>query len=139
MAKRSKNQNTLRIGDWNVICDVCGFKYKASDIRKRWDNLYVCEDDWEPRHPMDFQKGFEDDPSVPFSRTDTVEEAVVQIDDETISLVGGSSPTIYDWNTAFTASRVAQLGVLGTDTEGDRFTIYKTTSHAAGFIFRIFS
>lgn len=40
----------------NAICDSCGFKFKHYQLRKRWDGLMVCEQDWETRHPMDFQK-----------------------------------------------------------------------------------
>jgi len=57
-----------RPGDWNIICDVCGQKVKASVSRKRWDGLIVCKDDWEVRHPMDFIKTPVDKISVPFSR-----------------------------------------------------------------------
>lgn len=46
----------LVIGDHNAICDVCGFKFKASMLKERWDGYRVCEDDWEVRHPMDFQR-----------------------------------------------------------------------------------
>lgn len=73
MATRTKDQNTLAEGSWNVICDVCGFKFKACDVRKQWDGqktLYVCREDYEQRHPMDFQKGFPDDQTVPFTRPD---------------------------------------------------------------------
>lgn len=47
--------NKLRYshGDWNAICDVCGFQYKASELIKRWDGLMVCAADWEPRQPQD--------------------------------------------------------------------------------------
>lgn len=61
-------QNYLRLGDWNAICDVCGFKFKASQLRKRWDNLMVCKQDWEPRHPQDYIHGFEDNSAVPWAR-----------------------------------------------------------------------
>lgn len=44
-------------GDWNSICEVCGFKYKASQLKERWDGLRVCKEDWEPRHPSDLIKG----------------------------------------------------------------------------------
>ena len=64
------DQNNLKLGDWNAICDVCGFKYKASDLRMRWDNLYVCKDDFELRHPSDFFKGFPDNQTVPWARLD---------------------------------------------------------------------
>lgn len=68
MAKRTKNQNTLELGDWNTLCDVCGFKFKASDLKERWDGLMVCHDDWEPRHPSDFFRARKEDQSVPWSR-----------------------------------------------------------------------
>jgi hypothetical protein len=41
------------LGDSNAICDCCGFKYKQSMLRKRWDGAMVCSKDWEPRHPQD--------------------------------------------------------------------------------------
>ncbi len=44
-------------GDNHVICDVCGFKYRASQTRMRWDNLRVCHKDWEPRHPQEYVRG----------------------------------------------------------------------------------
>ena len=71
MATRTKDQNTLAEGSWNVICDVCGFKFKACDVKKRWDGFYVCKEDFEQRHPSDFEKGFPDDQSVPYTRPDT--------------------------------------------------------------------
>ena len=49
-------QNYFKSGAWNVICDVCGQKKKNSDVRKRWDGLMVCTDDWESRHVADFIK-----------------------------------------------------------------------------------
>jgi hypothetical protein len=42
-----------KLGDWNTLCQVCGFKYKASELRKRWDGVMVCDTDYEPRHPQD--------------------------------------------------------------------------------------
>lgn len=55
-------------GDWNAICDVCGFRYKASQLRKRWDGLMVCTHDWEPRHPQDFIKPIKERIGVPWTR-----------------------------------------------------------------------
>lgn len=33
-------------------CDVCGFDYLRSELRKRWDGAIVCKKDFEtkPRH-----------------------------------------------------------------------------------------
>lgn len=41
------------LGDSNSICDVCGFKFKHSKLRKRWDGAMVCSQDFELRHPQD--------------------------------------------------------------------------------------
>jgi hypothetical protein len=48
--------DTFILGDSNGICDCCGFKFKQSQLRKRWDGAMVCKADWEPRHPQDFVK-----------------------------------------------------------------------------------
>jgi hypothetical protein len=61
-------------GDWNLVCDVCSKKIKASTSRKRWDGYQVCSDCWEPRHSLDFIRARMDKISVPFTRpqpTDT--------------------------------------------------------------------
>jgi hypothetical protein len=55
-------------GDWNCVCDRCGFQYKASELKKTWDGLMVCPKDYEPRHPQDFVRGVKDDQSVPWSK-----------------------------------------------------------------------
>lgn len=44
-------------GTHNANCAVCGFDYKADELKLRWDGLYVCEQDWEPRHILDFFRG----------------------------------------------------------------------------------
>lgn len=59
-------------GDWNVRCDHCGMKRKASQCRMTWDNFFVCNECWSPRHPQDFVKGIPDDQSVPIARPDVV-------------------------------------------------------------------
>jgi hypothetical protein len=55
-------------GDYNVISDRDGGKYKRSECRKEWNGLLVHRDEWEPRHPQDFVKGVKDDMSVPDPR-----------------------------------------------------------------------
>lgn len=57
-------------GEWLAICNVCGFQFHSSMLKKRWDGLMVCKDDWEERHPQDFVKGVKDDQSVPWTRTE---------------------------------------------------------------------
>jgi len=71
MVIRTKNQDTLVLGLWNMICDRCGRKFKNVDIREEWNGLMVCRSCWEPRHPQDFLKGVKDDQSVPYTRPDS--------------------------------------------------------------------
>lgn len=59
-------------GDWNAICAICGFKFKASELC--WNtqiNDYVCKDDWEVRHPQERLKARKDIQGVPWTRPDT--------------------------------------------------------------------
>ena len=44
------------LGDSKACCDVCGFHFKHSDLRKRWDGAMVCTKDFELRHPQDMIK-----------------------------------------------------------------------------------
>jgi hypothetical protein len=39
-------------GNWKVACHVCGIWYTSSEIRKRWDGVLVCPQDYEERHPQ---------------------------------------------------------------------------------------
>jgi hypothetical protein len=59
-------------GDFWRICEECGFKTRSSETFKRWDGLWVCEADFEPRHPQDFVKGLKDRIAVPEPRPDPV-------------------------------------------------------------------
>lgn len=44
----------LKPGTWNAVCMVCGFTHKSTDLKLRWDGLWVCPDDFEFRNPQDF-------------------------------------------------------------------------------------
>jgi hypothetical protein len=57
-------------GDWWVLCDVCSRKRYASQVKKRWDGLMVCEEDWETRHPQEFVRPINDQRPLPFVRPD---------------------------------------------------------------------
>lgn len=62
------NEWSYRPGDWWAICDVCGQKYRASKMAKRWDGLMVCHNDMEARHPQDFLKIRGDKQTPPWIR-----------------------------------------------------------------------
>lgn len=53
-----------RPGDHYKICDVCGFKVRASETKKRWDGLITCLPDWEPKHPQEAVRGRVDKQAV---------------------------------------------------------------------------
>ena len=55
--------------DYKVECDVCHFVIQASEAKLRWDGLWVCKDDWEVRHPLDFYKTRNDAHKLPFVRS----------------------------------------------------------------------
>jgi hypothetical protein len=55
-------------GDFWRICEVCGFKTRASQTTRRWDGLFVCFEDFETRHPQDFVRGRIDRQNVPNPR-----------------------------------------------------------------------
>lgn len=62
-------------GDWRAFCEVCGFtrRYKASEMRQRWDKKMVCPDDWEERQPLDFVKTQVEDFSVPWANATSIQ------------------------------------------------------------------
>lgn len=41
-------------GQHNAICDRCGFKFKSGELKKDWQGLMVCNEDFELRNPQDF-------------------------------------------------------------------------------------
>lgn len=41
-------------GQYNCICDRCGFEFKNVQLRKEWTGLMVCGSCFETRHPQDF-------------------------------------------------------------------------------------
>lgn len=63
-------KNWLKLGDYNAICDSCGRKFKASTMKKRWDGLFVCEQDYEIRHPQLSLRVRGDKIAVPIPRPD---------------------------------------------------------------------
>ena len=62
--------NFYKEGDFNRICDHCGFKVKASTTRKQWNNLQVCKKHWEPQNEQDFLCGKVDKQWVADARPD---------------------------------------------------------------------
>lgn len=58
-----------KLNDYNVYCDRCGCKRKASECILEWNGLYVCRQTcFEERQPQDFVRGLNDNQSVPIAR-----------------------------------------------------------------------
>jgi len=55
-------------GSHNIICDVCGYKFKFSEVKKDWRGLIVCEKDFEHDHPQKYIRVRESGLSVPVIR-----------------------------------------------------------------------
>ena len=69
-------------GNPNKICDGCGQKYKASELRETWDHKFMCSYDWEQRQPQDLLKAMPDNQSIDNPRPES---------NSTISYWNGSS------------------------------------------------
>ena len=81
--------------DWNIICQVCRQKIKASESLKRWDGLIVCKDDYETRHPLDMPAPRQSEERVlPFTYSEEVEEVAIEYEDTELVLVD-SNPFVY--------------------------------------------
>jgi hypothetical protein len=52
--------NKYKAKEWNALCDSCGFKFKASELRLRWDGLMVDNACWETRQPQDLLRAVKD-------------------------------------------------------------------------------
>jgi hypothetical protein len=63
-------------GNWIADCDICGRKYKANELIKRWDGLMCCEDDWEIRQPQDFVRGVADTQIAPWLRPEPQDQFI---------------------------------------------------------------
>jgi hypothetical protein len=69
-------RNSYISGDWNAICDRCGFKYKASELKQEWTGFMVCCTCFETRHPQTLINVPEDDPSVPWARPEPADRFI---------------------------------------------------------------
>lgn len=59
---------TYTAGQHYKICDVCGFKHLSGQMKKRWDGLLVCDDDFEVDHPQKYIRVQADGQAVPDPR-----------------------------------------------------------------------
>lgn len=41
-------------GDHAAICDICGFRFRRSQLSFNWKGQLVCGRDWEARNPQEY-------------------------------------------------------------------------------------
>ena len=92
-------KNWLDLGNYNGICDSCGRKFKANTMRKRWDGLFVCKDDYEIRHEQLSLRVRGDKQTVPIPRPEAEDQFIRTCD-------------------AWTSSPMADFGVADCATVG---------------------
>ena len=56
--------------DWIAECMRCGRMFKGSELMRTWDGLYVCQEDWEKKHPQLTIRGVEDITRTPWSSSE---------------------------------------------------------------------
>ena len=54
-------------GSWIVECFLCGRMFKGEELRRTWDGKFVCQQDYEAKHPQLSVRGVKDQIRVPFS------------------------------------------------------------------------
>lgn len=55
MAQRGVSLNPgYRSGSHWAVCDQCTGQFRAEDLQETWDHFWVCDEDFESRHPQDF-------------------------------------------------------------------------------------
>lgn len=84
----------FKLGDHNAVCYVCGFERKASEMRLRWDGVYVCQEDWEIRQPQDFVKGAEEGTSPAWTQPEAP-NTFIGVNVVPVGNVVVGTPTIY--------------------------------------------
>lgn len=47
------SKDFYRSGDYNVRCDTCGAKFKASELRLQWNGIRACYYDFEYRNAQE--------------------------------------------------------------------------------------
>jgi hypothetical protein len=90
-------------GDWNSICYVCGFKRKASEMKLRWDGVYVCAQDWEIRQPQDFVRGVPEEEPLPWTQPEPPDGFVSATEIGPFTNIVVGTPTIFVNSTPVTS------------------------------------
>lgn len=89
-----------RAGDFYRICDRCGEKKRASETKKEWTGLIVCDPCFETRHPQDNVRGRKDRQRVPDPRPEAPDYFLApnEVTDNTIDTGGVPLWDVAEWD-----------------------------------------
>ena len=110
-------------GNWKVTCQVCGFWYPSSEIKKRWDGVLTCPKDYETRHPQTLIKVRGERAFPSFVSKDGVDQYVGVCDLWSSSAyagyasagcaMAGNAPSIDLLSDLFNTSSIAGIAIAG--------------------------
>jgi hypothetical protein len=60
-------------GRYIAICDMCGFRFYNTDLKKDWKGLMVCAHDYEARNQQDLIRVRAESSGVPYSRPESTD------------------------------------------------------------------
>lgn len=68
-------------GSWNTICDICGFKFKADELRYTGDigsraGYMACKQCYDPPHPQEFIRPIQDQNKLPWTRPEATDQFI---------------------------------------------------------------
>lgn len=117
-------------GDFKRICDRCGSVFHASQTFRTWDGLYVCREDWEPRHPQDFVRGRLDNQNVPNPRPEPLETIVGPLTTTiaAAALAGATTINVASSVRFMVTDRIGVITDNGSTRENIIFNVPNTTS-----------
>ncbi len=118
---------SYRAGDHNVICDRCGFKFHSSQTRKTWDNLIVCLEDFETRHPQDFVRGRKDRQNVIDPRPEALDNFVGPLL-TSIATAASAGATVIDVSSSVRFLPGDHIGVLVNSGDTERHIVMSIPS-----------
>lgn len=79
-------------GDYNAVCSMCGFKFKASELSKNWQGMYRCFKCNEPRQPQDFVRAVPDIQTPPWVQPWTPTYRALCFPNDTSAVPGYMTP-----------------------------------------------
>jgi hypothetical protein len=91
-----------KAGTWNSICAVCGFEFKADQLIQRWDGVYTCKEDWEPRHVLDFFTAPPPERTIPWTQRVDDDYALTTEDSGVLEISASLTETIHQFDAAAT-------------------------------------